>query len=139
MKCRSTSIRRWSNPAGALGADLRSFHAIHELLYGAVPVPVELVAAASSPPARRCWSTSRRCCRGRRAARRCLLETRLAYFDRSWIDTPNFDRAKLAVGDGSKARRSILASTIRRPCCCPAYYEVDQFGNLQIWPSKKGN
>ncbi len=127
--------------AGALEPVYDQFHAIHERLYGVrFHVPVELVAlrvvatGATPPVDQQVVLTGE----GHDLAS-ALMETRPAYFDGTWIDTPNYDRTKLAVGtrvEGPAIIRQYDSTTVLLP---RHYAEVDQFGNIQIWPSKKGN
>ncbi|MGB6119746.1 MAG: hydantoinase/oxoprolinase family protein, partial [Mesorhizobium sp.] len=126
--------------AGALEPIYDQFHALHERLYGVkFHVPVELVAlrvvaTGATPPV-----DQQPVFADGNDLSAALMETRPAYFDGSWLDTPNYDRAKLAVGmrvEGPAIIRQYDSTTVLLP---RHYAEVDQFGNLQIWPSKKGN
>jgi N-methylhydantoinase A len=126
---------------GALEPVYDKFHAIHERLYGVrFHVPVELVAlrvvaTGATPPVDQQAALTE----GSGDLASALMETRPAYFDGAWMDTPNYDRAKLAVGtkvEGPAIIRQYDSTTVLLP---RHYAEVDPFGNLQIWPSKKGN
>ncbi|HEY6630662.1 MAG TPA: hydantoinase/oxoprolinase family protein, partial [Rhizobiaceae bacterium] len=126
--------------AGSLEPVYDQFHALHERLYGVrFQVPVELVAlrvvaTGATPPVDQQVVLADG---GDLSV--ALMETRPAYFDGTWVDTPNYDREKLGVGariDGPAIIRQYDSTTVLLP---RHYAEVDQFGNLQIWPSKKGN
>ena len=68
-----------------------------------------------------------------------LIETRPSYFKGRWIDTPNYDRSKLAVGErvaGPAIIRQYDTTTVLLP---DHYAEVDTHGNILIWPNSKGN
>ncbi len=126
--------------AGALEPIYDQFHTIHERLYGVrFQVPVELVAmrvvaTGATPPVDQHTVLAES-----DDVAAAVMETRPAYFDGSWIDTPNYDRAKLAVGmriEGPAIIRQYDSTTVLLP---RHYAEVDRLGNLQIWPSKKGN
>jgi N-methylhydantoinase A len=124
---------------GELSEILDKFHATHERLYGVrFHVPVELVAlravaigATSSveeaaPPSRGADVAAAR------------FETRPCYFDGAWVDTPNYDRAKLSVGariEGPAIIRQYDTTTVVLP---RHYAQVDRHGNLLIWPVSKG-
>jgi N-methylhydantoinase A len=67
-----------------------------------------------------------------------ILETRSAYFDGAWHDTPHYDRAKLGVGarvDGPAIIRQYDTTTVLLP---GHYAEIDKHGNILIWPVSKG-
>jgi len=68
-----------------------------------------------------------------------LMEVRPSYFDGASVDTPNYDRAKLAVGarvEGPAIIRQYDTTTVLLP---RHYAEVDARGNLLIWPVSRGN
>ncbi|WP_421761323.1 hydantoinase/oxoprolinase family protein [Devosia sp.] len=123
---------------GSLDAILADFHAIHERLYGVrFHVPVELVALrvvarGATPPVEEQAPTGS----GDAASR--VIETRPAYFDGKWVDTPHIDRSRLGVGDrvdGPAIIRQYDTTTVLLP---GHYAEVDTHGNILIWPVSKG-
>ncbi len=126
--------------AGGLGEILDAFHAMHERLYGVrFHVPVELVAlrvvATGATPS--VDEAVPDVAGGNLAA--ALMETRPSYFDGAFVPTPNYDRAKLAVGDrveGPAIIRQYDTTTVLLP---RHYAEVDSHGNLLIWPVSRGN
>ena len=70
---------------------------------------------------------------------KALMEVRPSYFDGAWVDTPNYDRAKLAVGTkitGPAIIRQYDTTTVLLP---KHTAEVDGHGNLLIWPASRGN
>ena len=88
--------------SGSIDQILDRFHAIHERLYGVrFHVPVELVALRVIEPLG-LLPTSRNAlavpAQGRPDLAKALMEVRPSYFGGAWADTPNYDRAKLAVG-----------------------------------------
>ena len=127
----------------AAGGDITSvldkFHALHERLYGVrFHVPVELVAlrvvatGATTPVEEAAFAAAG-------SDGDVLIETRPAYFGGAWVDTPNYDRAKLAVGtrvQGPAIIRQYDTTTVLLP---NHYAEVDAHGNLLIWPNTKAN
>ncbi|MGN7871254.1 hydantoinase/oxoprolinase family protein [Paracoccus sp. 22332] len=126
--------------AGALEPVFDQFHGLHERLYGVrFHVPVEIVAlrvvaVGATPPVDQQPLTG-----GDHDLSAALIETRPAWFDDAWVDTPNYDRAKLAVGTkipGPAIIRQYDSTTVLLP---RHFAEVDQFGNLLIWPADKGN
>ncbi|MBB5752555.1 hydantoinase/oxoprolinase family protein [Prosthecomicrobium pneumaticum] len=125
---------------GGAGEILDKFHATHQRLYGVrFDVPVELVAlrvvatGATAPVDEAVPDASG----GDIAA--ALMEVRPSYFDGAFVDTPNYDRAKLAVGarvEGPAIIRQYDTTTVVLP---RHYAEVDAHGNLLIWPVSRGN
>lgn len=124
---------------GELTRTLQDFHDIHERLYGVrFPVAVELVAlrvvarGATAPVNELPPSIEQ----GDITA--AILETRPAYFNGSWQQTPHYDRTKLAVGtrvDGPAIIRQYDTTTVLLP---GHYAEIDAHGNILIWPVLKG-
>ena len=125
---------------GGLAAILSEFHAVHERLYGVrFTVPVELVALRAvatgatpsvdeTPPQIE-----------QRDVAAAIIETRPCYFDGGWRDTPNYDRARLAIGariDGPAIIRQYDTTTVVLP---RHYAQVDEHGNILIWPVARGN
>jgi N-methylhydantoinase A len=119
----------------SLDAVLDDFHALHERLYGVrFSVPVELVAlrviasgvSASVEPLVPASAVSGGAAR--------IMETRPAFFDRAWVDTPHYDRASMALG-GSVEGPAIIRQYDTTIVLLPRHYaEVDPSGNLLIWP-----
>ena len=124
---------------GDLSRTLADFHDIHERMYGVrFTVPVELVAlrvvARGATPSVDVDELEH----VEGEVRDAILETRPAYFDGSWQDTPHYDRAKLAIGtriDGPAIIRQYDTTTVLLP---NHYAEIDQHGNILIWPVSKG-
>ena len=125
---------------GDLSRALADFHALHERLYGVrFSVPVELVALRvvargatapvdEAPPVIKDGHVTS-----------AIIEIRPAYFNGGWLDTPHYDRAKLAVGarvEGPAIIRQYDTTTV----LLPGHYAVtDSHGNILIWPVSKGN
>ena len=112
------------------------FHEVHENTYGVrFDVPVELVAlrvvaVGLTPEVEEKISGD-----GVTSLELALIETKPAYFDGRWIETPHYDRDRLPIGatfDGPAIVRQYDATTV----VLPAHrVEVDEFGNLIIRPS----
>lgn len=126
--------------AGALTPILDNFHAEHQRLYGVrFHVPVELVAlrvvaTGATPNVEEAVPDVKTA-----DLPAALMETRPSYFDGAWVDTPNYDRGKLAVGmrvPGPAIIRQYDTTTVLLP---KHYAEVDAHGNLLIWPVSRGN
>jgi N-methylhydantoinase A len=125
---------------GSLTQTFADFHAIHERLYGVrFHVPIELVALrvvarGATPPvdeAAPSGSTGK--------VGDAIIETRPAYFDGAWRETPHYDRTRLGVGarvEGPAIIRQYDSTTVVLP---GHFVEVDKHGNLLIWPASKGN
>ena len=85
--------------SGPLDEILDRFHATHQRLYGVrFHVPVELVALrviaiGATPNVEEALPEQ-----GHPDLTKALMEVRPCYFGGSWVDTPNYDRTKLAVG-----------------------------------------
>jgi len=124
---------------GDLSRTFADFHDIHERLYGVrFHVPVELVAlrvvarGATAPVDEAPLATAGG------DVKAAILETRPAYFNGAWHDTPHYDRAKLGVGarvDGPAIIRQYDTTTVLIP---DHYAEIDTHGNILIWPVSKG-
>ena len=68
-----------------------------------------------------------------------VLETRPAYFNGAWQDTPHYDRGKLGVGariEGPAIIRQYDTTTVLLP---GHYAEIDAHANILIRPISKGN
>lgn len=124
---------------GDIAGTLADFHDIHERLYGVrFHVPVELVALrvvarGATPPVDEVHLAT-----AGGDVKAAILETRPAYFDGAWHDTPHYDRAKLGVGarvDGPAIIRQYDTTTVLMP---GHYAEIDKHGNILIWPVSKG-
>ncbi len=126
--------------ATGLDKALADFHETHERLYGVrFDLPIELVAlrviatgatpqVEDAPPAE-----------GTVNVEQAIIETLPAYFQDRWIDTPHVDREKLAVGarvEGPAIIRQYDTTTVLLP---DHFAEVDELGNLMIWPTGKGD
>ncbi|MDH2328682.1 hydantoinase/oxoprolinase family protein [Cereibacter sp. SYSU M97828] len=121
---------------GALEPIFDQFHGLHERMYGVrFHVPVEMVAlrvvavGATAP-------VDVQTPNGGGDPVAAIIETRPAYFDGAWVDTPNYDRTKLAVGakiQGPAIIRQYDSTTVLLPRHTA---EVDSFGNLMIWPEE---
>ena len=125
---------------GALEPVFDTFHGLHERMYGVrFHVPVELVAlrvvAIGATP-----SVDAVPVRAEVAdLSAALMETHPAWFDGAWVDTPHYDRARLAVGTrvpGPAIIRQYDSTTVLLP---NHFAEVDTHGNLLIRPVAKGN
>jgi N-methylhydantoinase A len=124
---------------GDLAPVLSNFHAVHERLYGVrFSVPVELVAlrvvaTGATPPVDEAPPKIEK-----RDVAAAIVETRPCYFDGAWRDTPHYDRARLAIRsrlDGPAIIRQYDTTTVVLP---RHYAEVDEHGNILIWPTAKG-
>ena len=126
---------------GGLTNTLDAFHAIHERLYGVrFHVPVELVALrvvarGATPSVNEVAPVVQN-----NDVRSAILESRPAYFNSRWQDSPHYDRSKLGAGaqvEGPAIIRQYDTTTVLLP---GHYAEIDPHGNILIWPvSKKGN
>jgi N-methylhydantoinase A len=128
------------NTSGSLDEILDRFHALHERLYGVrFHVPVELVAlrviaTGATPNVEEALPEQ-----GQHDLAKALMEVRPCYFGGTWVDTPNYDRAKLAVGSkitGPAIIRQYDTTTVLLPRHTA---EVDSHGNILIRPAAKGN
>jgi N-methylhydantoinase A len=128
------------NKSGPLDEILDRFHALHQRLYGVrFHVPVELVAlrviaTGATPNVEEALPEQ-----GQHDLAKALMEVRPCYFGGAWVDTPNYDRAKLAVGskiNGPAIIRQYDTTTVLLP---KHTAEVDAHGNILIRPVAKGN
>lgn len=123
---------------GDLTDAVASFHNIHESTYGVrFSVPVELVAlrvtaiGATDPVVEEYEKKEGG------SVEAAVVEVRPAYFGGQWVETPNYDREKLAPGmrfDGPAIVLQYDATTVVLP---DHWVEVDDHGNLLIWPNSK--
>lgn len=118
---------------------VEAFNDVHEKTYGVrFEVPVELVALrvvaiGLTPEVDEKIITAEDS-----SLEAALIEVRPAYFDGSWIETPNYDRDRLPFGarlDGPAIIRQYDTTTVVLP---DHVVEVDKFGNLVIQPGGKG-
>ncbi|MFT7288040.1 MAG: N-methylhydantoinase A [Halieaceae bacterium] len=122
-----------------LASLLARFNGMHQQLYGVTfDVPVELVAlravavgatppAVEKPPENGAVDD----------VSEAILETRPCYFNGQWHDTPNYDRDRLGEGariDGPAIVIQYDTTTVLMP---EHWAEVDEFGNLVIWPTDR--
>lgn len=122
---------------GALTPVFDTFHGLHERMYGVrFHVPVELVAlrvvAIGATP-----SVDETAVTGASTnIAEALIETRPAYLDGAWVDTPHYDRTRLAVGatvPGPAIIRQYDSTTVLLPRHVAT---VDTHGNILIHPAK---
>ncbi|MBL6428990.1 MAG: hydantoinase/oxoprolinase family protein [Maritimibacter sp.] len=125
--------------ADGLDTVLKDFHETHERLYGVrFDLPIELVAlrvvaTGATPPVEYTMPED-----GTTDVAEAIIETQPAYFHGEWIDTPHIDRDRLATGariEGPAIVRQYDTTTVLLP---DHYAEVDETGNLMIWPTNKG-
>jgi N-methylhydantoinase A len=126
--------------SGPVDEILDRFHTTHQRLYGVrFHVPVELVAlrviaTGATPNVEEALPEQ-----GQADLAKALMEVRPCYFGGAWVETPNYDRAKLAVGTkitGPAIIRQYDTTTVLLP---KHTAEVDGHGNLLILPAAKGN
>ncbi|HVY50349.1 MAG TPA: hydantoinase/oxoprolinase family protein [Devosia sp.] len=124
---------------GTLDKALNDFHALHERTYGVrFHVPVELVALrvvarGATPSVDEVAPVG-----AGEGVQSAILETRKAYFNGLWQDTPHYDRNKLGIGarvEGPAIIRQYDTTTVLLP---GHYAEIDAHGNILIWPVSKG-
>tara|TARA_R110000751_G_scaffold71441_11_gene144992 strand:- start:12918 stop:14975 length:2058 start_codon:yes stop_codon:yes gene_type:complete len=125
--------------AAGLTSVLDDFHDTHERLYGVrFDLPIELVAlrvtaTGATPPVITAPPEA-----GTTDVAQAVMETQKAYFDGAWQDTPHVDRDRLAPGarvQGPAIIRQYDTTTVLLP---DHYADVDDLGNLLIWPTSKG-
>ncbi len=125
---------------GNLGEILDKFHAMHERLYGVrFHVPVEVVAlrAVATGATPSVDEHAPQLSGGEDSA--AMMETRPCWFDGAWVETPNYDRARLSLAAriaGPAIVRQYDTTTVVLP---RHFAEVDGHGNLLIWPISKGS
>lgn len=118
---------------------LADFHETHERLYGVrFDLPIELVAlrvvatgatapVVEAPPAA-----------GTTNVEEAIIETLPGYFKGEWVDTPHVDRDKLAAGAEIQGPAIIRQYDTTTVLLADHYAEVDELGNILIWPTDKG-
>ncbi|MGR3399641.1 MULTISPECIES: hydantoinase/oxoprolinase family protein [Paracoccaceae] len=123
---------------GGLEGVIERFNELHEQLYGVrFHVPVELVAlrvvaTGATMPVKESIAAVE----GSDLAD-ALIETRPSFFKGEWVDTPNYDRAKIPPGvkvPGPAIIRQYDTTTVLLP---DHYAELEPHGNLLIWPNSK--
>jgi N-methylhydantoinase A len=125
---------------GDLEETLDKFHATHDRLYGVrFHVPVEVVAlrAVATGATPSVEETAPPVTGGDISA--ALMETHPCWFDGAWVETPNYDRSRLARSarfQGPAIVRQYDTTTVVLP---RHYAEVDGHGNLLIWPVSRGS
>lgn len=125
--------------ADGLGEVLDDFHQTHERLYGVrFDLSIELVAlrvvATGATPTVDETPTAA----NTGGVRVATMETRRAYFNGVWVETPHIDRDRLAAGtriEGPAIIRQYDTTTVLLP---GHYADVDGRGNLLIWQTGKG-
>jgi N-methylhydantoinase A len=124
---------------GDLTPILAGFHATHERLYGVrFTVPIELVALRVVAIGATSAVEQRPPLIEKGDVASSIIETRPCYFDGGWRPTPNYDRARLAVGshvEGPAIIRQYDTTTVVLP---RHFAEIDSHGNILIWPISKG-
>ncbi|SFS58104.1 N-methylhydantoinase A [Sulfitobacter marinus] len=117
----------------------KDFHETHERLNGVrFDLPIELVtlravATGSTPPVDETPPKG-----GTTDANAAIMDTQKAYFNGKWYNTPHIDRDRLAAGariPGPAIIRQYDTTTVLMP---DHYADVDERGNLMIWPTAKG-
>lgn len=117
----------------------KDFHETHERLNGVrFDLPIELVtlravATGGTSPVEESPPKG-----GTADVNSAVMDTQKGYFDGKWYDTPHIDRDRLAAGarvDGPAIIRQYDTTTVLLP---DHYAEVDELGNLMIWPTSKG-
>ncbi len=122
--------------SGDLKAVTDQFHALHERLYGVrFTVPVEVVALRVT--ANGATTPVEEAAPEARGDEDAVTEHRPGYFGGRWVDTPHYDRARIAIGlrvEGPAIIRQYDTTTVLLP---NHYAEADGHGNLLIWPTSK--
>jgi N-methylhydantoinase A len=125
--------------AGDLGPVLQRFHDLHQQLYGVTfEVPVELVALRAVAVGRTPPAVEKPPSGGLVGdLSEAVVETRPCYFNGAWHDTPNYDRDRL--GEGARiSGPAIIVQYDTTTVLLPGHWaEVDEFGNLVIWPDDR--
>lgn len=122
--------------AASLAPVLQRFHDQHQQLYGVTfDVPLELVAlraiaVGKTPPAVE---------RPPEAGvvddlSAAVIERRPCYFHGAWHDTPNYDRDRLGKGARIEGPAIIVQYDTTTVLLPGHWAEVDEFGNLVLWP-----
>jgi N-methylhydantoinase A len=126
--------------SGPIDEILDRFHATHQRLNGVrFHVPVELVALRVIAIGATLSVEEALPEQGQTDLAKALMEVRPCYFGGARVETPNYDRAKLAAGTkitGPAIIRQYDTTTVLLP---KHTAEVDGHGNILIWPAAKGN
>ena len=125
--------------SGDLTQTLARFHEVHERLYGVrLHVGVELVAlrvvaSGETPPVHAGVDADA----NSGPLEDAIMETNPAYFDGAWVDTPHYDRSRLPAKariHGPAIIRQYDTTTVLLP---RHWAELDDLGNILIWPDSK--
>lgn len=125
--------------ASGLETALADFHETHERLYGVrFDLPIELVAlrvvaTGATPPVVEAPPAA-----GTTNVEDAIIETLPGYFKGEWVDTPHVDRDKLAAGARIQGPAIIRQYDTTTVLLADHYAEVDELGNILIWPADKG-
>lgn len=125
--------------ASGLDAALADFHETHERLYGVrFDLPIELVAlrvvaTGATPPVVEAAPAA-----GTTNVEEAFIETLPGYFKGEWVDTPHIDRDKLAAGAKIQGPAIIRQYDTTTVLLADHFAEVDELGNILIWPTDKG-
>lgn len=125
--------------ASGLETALADFHETHERLYGVrFDLPIELVAlrvvaTGATPPVVEAPPAA-----GTTNVEDAIIETLPGYFKGEWVDTPHVDRDKLAEGARIQGPAIIRQYDTTTVLLADHYAEVDELGNILIWPADKG-
>jgi N-methylhydantoinase A len=131
----SASLTEGGDPAEAIAA----FHELHERQYGVrFHVPVELIAlrvtaTGATPPMR----TEREAESAGATVADAIIERRPCYFGGSWVDTPNYERSRLPRGARIEGPAIIVQYDTTTVLLPEHRAEVDDLGNILIWPNGK--
>ncbi len=126
--------------SGELDKTIEDFHVMHKRLYGVtLEVPVEMialrvVAIGYTPEISEQGRTTEGVVSNLTDA---IQQTRPTYHNGEWVDTPYYDRDKLADGaifDGPAIVCQYDSTVVVLP---DHWVEVDDEGNLKIWPASK--
>ena len=118
---------------------VQRFHDLHHQAYGVTfDVPLELVAlravaVGATPP------TVEKPPEGGVVGdlSEALIETRPCYFNGAWHDTPNYDRDRLGQGARIEGPAIIVQYDTTTVLLPDHWADVDEFGNLAIWPNDR--
>ena len=117
----------------------KDFHETHERLNGVrFDLPIELVtlrvvATGGTPPVKEAAPKA-----GTKDVNAAVMQIEKGYFNGIWHDTPHIDRDRLAAGArviGPAIIRQYDTTTVLLP---DHFADVDERGNLMIWPTSKG-
>jgi N-methylhydantoinase A len=124
---------------GDPSATIARFHEIHEQQYGVrFQVPVELIAlrvtaSGTTAPMRDEVAATAVAA----TIEDALVEMRPCYFEGRWLDTPNYERTRLPK-HSRIAGPAIINQYDTTTVLLPGHWaEVDDHGNILIWPNSK--